>query len=194
MCREGVVFLAEGSRACGLGRQLSLMFIMHISTASFLRLVLGLLQVLVRKERYGGTDENDCVDGDAAVAAGLDGLSCVGDLLCGRFWCWVTLLRGQSVTSSLNALRPTRTVYLSLEVADQQTVEDLPGLIAVANVLERLGGILAAHVEQDLFTTSVVKLTVSRRITCRGSAEMLRMKRRMADQTYGCSSTKLEEL
>ena len=84
--------------------------------------------------------------------------------------------------------------YLSLEVADQQAVEDLPGLITVANVLERLGCVLTADVEQDLFTTSVVNLTVSRRITCRRIAKVLRVKSGVADQTYGCSSTKLDEL
>lgn len=47
--------------------------------------------------------------------------------------------------------------YLSLEVANQQTFEDLSGLVTVANVFERLGCVLAAYIEQDLLTTSVVK-------------------------------------
>ena len=45
--------------------------------------------------------------------------------------------------------------YQALDVADEHAVQDFTGLVAVANVLEGLGGILASHVEQNLLTTAI---------------------------------------
>jgi hypothetical protein len=45
--------------------------------------------------------------------------------------------------------------YQSLQVADEQTLEDLARLVAVADVLEGLGGVLATDVEEDLLTTTI---------------------------------------
>jgi hypothetical protein len=47
-----------------------------------------------------------------------------------------------------------RKTYLSLQVADKKLVEGLTGLVAVANILKGLGGILAGDVEHDLLTTT----------------------------------------
>lgn len=44
--------------------------------------------------------------------------------------------------------------HQTLELADEETVEDLSGLITVADILESLGGILTGNVEHDLLTTA----------------------------------------
>jgi hypothetical protein len=44
--------------------------------------------------------------------------------------------------------------YLALQCADNQLVQGLARLVAVANVLKSLGGILASDVENDLFTAT----------------------------------------
>ena len=46
--------------------------------------------------------------------------------------------------------------YAALEVADEQALEDLAGFVAVADVFEGFGGILAADVEEDFFTAGVL--------------------------------------
>lgn len=46
--------------------------------------------------------------------------------------------------------------YIGLDVADIHLVHDLAGLVRVANILERLGGITASLVQQDLLTTGVL--------------------------------------
>ena len=46
--------------------------------------------------------------------------------------------------------------YFALQVADQESVERFPGLVAVADILKGLGCVLAADVEEDFLTTSVV--------------------------------------
>ena len=56
--------------------------------------------------------------------------------------------------------------YLSLEVADEQAVQDLAGLVAVADVLEGFGGVLAADVQQDFLAASVVRMLVCDRPEC----------------------------
>lgn len=48
--------------------------------------------------------------------------------------------------------------YLSLQVADQHPIQNLPGFVAVAYVLEGFGRVLAADVEEDFFTASVCAL------------------------------------
>lgn len=45
--------------------------------------------------------------------------------------------------------------YVALQSAHLELLERLPGLIAVADILESLGGVLAADVEKDLLTTAV---------------------------------------
>lgn len=49
---------------------------------------------------------------------------------------------------------PERT-HQALEHADLHALEDLPRLVRVADVLERLGRIFARSIEQDLLTTAV---------------------------------------
>jgi hypothetical protein len=49
-----------------------------------------------------------------------------------------------------------RKTYQALHSADQQTLEDLTGLITVADVLEGLCAVLASYVEEDLLTTRVL--------------------------------------
>ena len=46
--------------------------------------------------------------------------------------------------------------YTALESADEEALEDLTGLVAVADVFEGFGGVLAADVEEDFFTTGVL--------------------------------------
>lgn len=45
--------------------------------------------------------------------------------------------------------------YQTLHSADEQTIEDLAGLIGVADVLEGLGAVLATDVQKDFLTTAV---------------------------------------
>lgn len=44
--------------------------------------------------------------------------------------------------------------YLALQIANVQAFESLAGLVAVADILESLGGILAGNIEQNLLTTT----------------------------------------
>ena len=46
--------------------------------------------------------------------------------------------------------------YTALDSSDKETLEDLAGLVAVADVLECLGRVLAADVEHDFFTAGVL--------------------------------------
>lgn len=45
--------------------------------------------------------------------------------------------------------------YVALQRSDLELVEGLAGLVAVADILEGLGGILAGNIEQDLLTATV---------------------------------------
>ena len=54
------------------------------------------------------------------------------------------MLRGRFVT------------YAALEGSNKQALEDLAGLVAVADVFECLGRVLAADVEEDFLTTGVL--------------------------------------
>lgn len=49
-----------------------------------------------------------------------------------------------------------RNTYTALKSADEEALEDLAGLVAVADVFEGLGGVLAADVEEDFFTAGVL--------------------------------------
>ena len=46
--------------------------------------------------------------------------------------------------------------YATLDGSDKKALKDLAGLVAVADVLEGLGGVLAADVEEDFFTAGVL--------------------------------------
>jgi hypothetical protein len=46
--------------------------------------------------------------------------------------------------------------YAALDGSDKKALEDLAGLVAVADVLECLGRVLAADVEHDFLTTGVL--------------------------------------
>lgn len=63
------------------------------SLSSTLRLVLVLLQVLVREKGECGAHENEgiCTDAETSRSSGA-ARACVGDLLGGRLWRWVSLL------------------------------------------------------------------------------------------------------
>lgn len=45
--------------------------------------------------------------------------------------------------------------YTALQGSDKQTVQDLACLVAVADILECLGGVLTTNVQENLLTTSV---------------------------------------
>lgn len=44
--------------------------------------------------------------------------------------------------------------YLALQIANVQLLQSLAGLVAVADILESLGGILAGDIEQNLLATT----------------------------------------
>lgn len=44
--------------------------------------------------------------------------------------------------------------YLALQLANEQLLKSLAGLVAVADILESLGGILAGDIEQNLLATT----------------------------------------
>jgi hypothetical protein len=46
--------------------------------------------------------------------------------------------------------------YTALEVANKKALEDLAGLVTVADVFEGLGRVLAADVKEDFLTTGVL--------------------------------------
>lgn len=56
--------------------------------------------------------------------------------------------------------------YVALQSAHLELLERLPGLIAVADILESLGGVLAANVEKDLLTAAVWGALVLARVVC----------------------------
>jgi hypothetical protein len=49
----------------------------------------------------------------------------------------------------------TKVTYHALHAADQETVEDLTGLVGVADILKGLGAVLAADIQKDFLTTAV---------------------------------------
>lgn len=50
--------------------------------------------------------------------------------------------------------------YLSFQRADEEGFQRLAGLVAVADILERLGCVLSGHVQKNLLTTAVWSLSV----------------------------------
>lgn len=63
--------------------------------------------------------------------------------------------------------------YLSLQGADEQALQNLARLVAVADVLKGLGRVLAADVQQDLFTTAIVVASAPWRLAPLASAAAL---------------------
>lgn len=127
---------------------------------------LCLLQVLESQESKHAANEDDGVKADAhvglagAAGAGLGG-GRGGGGLCGGV---VGLFRCKSVSRLYFAGscvdfagigRLAGKTYTTLESADKQTLEDLAGLIAVADVFEGFGRVLPADVEEHFFTAGV---------------------------------------
>jgi hypothetical protein len=52
----------------------------------------------------------------------------------------------------------SREAYLALQGANKQTIEDLARLVRVADILERLGRVLATNVKEDFLTTAASQL------------------------------------
>ena len=46
--------------------------------------------------------------------------------------------------------------YLSLQLSNQQSLQDLSRLVTVSDILESLGGILSAYVEQDFLSSAAI--------------------------------------
>jgi hypothetical protein len=100
--------------------------------------ILVALQVHVRAIRDGYPNEHDGIEPDTAhgAVAALFGAAGPGsDLVCGGGF-------------------GLRVVGSALQVADEKAIEDLAGLVAVADVFEGLGSVLAAHVEEDFFAAA----------------------------------------
>lgn len=58
-----------------------------------------------------------------------------------------------------------RDAYLALQRANKQPIQDLARLVRVANVLKRLGAVLAADIEHNLLTTAVTMSAYARSVT-----------------------------
>jgi hypothetical protein len=54
--------------------------------------------------------------------------------------------------------------YLALQIANVQLRKSLASLVAVADILESLGGILAGDIEQNLLTTARKRKTQSQQL------------------------------
>ena len=53
-----------------------------------------------------------------------------------------------------------RNVYLALQCANKQPIQNLARLVRVANVLKRLGAVLAADIEHHLLTTAAIYVSL----------------------------------
>lgn len=159
-------------------------FCLLLHDACDLCLLLVLLQVLVGEEGEGAAEQDHGVQADAHVGvAGAAGAGLRGALLLLGFGGGIVGLRrmGMSVRefgggngkrgAILSQLQCSAIfgsmvaqrwgsgggkTYAALESADEQTLEDLAGLVTVADILECLGGVLATDVEEDLLTTGVL--------------------------------------
>jgi hypothetical protein len=63
---------------------------------------------------------------------------------------------GLEVLGAMWQLRGSR-AYLSFQSADEKTFEDFSCFVAVADIFESLGCVLAANIDEDFFTTSVMQ-------------------------------------
>lgn len=131
------------------------LFVWDLSAPShrLLRLGLGVLEVLVGTVGDQTTDEEDGVEADAEAAGGAGagagrGRGRVGGGRGGVTGLTIRLLE------SRGSCWDTGEKYHALEVTDEETVEDLAGLVRVTDVLEGLGSVLAGDVEEDLLTTA----------------------------------------
>jgi hypothetical protein len=121
-------------------------------------LLLLLLEVLVGVESSETTDKDDRVETDAETSAlcvgswgdgtGEGGLGLGVTSLCKR----VSNVAIPRITKTAGSGRSS---YLALQHTDLEGLESLAGLVAVADILERLGGILAGDVEKDLLTAAI---------------------------------------
>jgi len=115
-----------------------------------------LLQVLVGSEGDQAADENDSVEpdahaGGARLGSGRDGTQRwslgrrVARLVAARC---VSKNGGCLLGSSRESrgLGISQASYLALQCADLELGQCFPGLVAVADILESLGGVLASHV------------------------------------------------
>jgi hypothetical protein len=64
--------------------------------------------------------------------------------------------RGDLIVGELEGEK--RKSYQSLQVADEETLEDLAGLVTVSDVLKGLGGVLATDVEENFLTATVCRI------------------------------------
>ena len=51
-------------------------------------------------------------------------------------------------------MKEVETTYQTLKLTNQKTVENLSGLVTVADILESLSGVLTGNVEHNLLTTA----------------------------------------
>jgi len=93
------------------------------------------LKVRVGKVSQSTTDEEDGVK--TGTQTGGIGTACLG---------------GSGLGGGLGC----RVAGLALDGADEEALEDFAGFVAVADVFEGFGGVLAADVEHYFFTTAVV--------------------------------------
>lgn len=117
-----------------------------------------MLQVLVAVVRSHATEKDDRVETDTEASA-----LCVGsrgdDTGEGSLGFRVTSLEKkqtcQQTCCDCNNHKQGSLSYLALQGSDLEGLECLAGLVAVANILERLGGILAGNVEKNLLTAAI---------------------------------------
>jgi hypothetical protein len=57
-----------------------------------------------------------------------------------------------------------RDVYLALQRANKQPIQNLARLVRVANVLKRLGAVLATNIEHNLLTTTIIVSAYARSV------------------------------
>lgn len=82
---------------------------------------------------------SDLLAFEVEVVAAVLGAGSPGCKAHGQYWSWA----GRCACT-----------HLSLQVADDELVQRFPRLVAVANVLESLGGVLAGDIQHDLLTAA----------------------------------------
>lgn len=99
-------------------------------------------------------------------------------------------MRRKNVVSLTTVVATNTGTYLALQVANKELVQGLASLVAVADILESLGGVLAADVENDFLTTAVECVSACnwavRCVKLKGG--LLRLRGAILLGTYGCSS------
>ena len=138
------------------------------------------MQVLVSTVGGGGTKQEESVETDADTAGARAGGSARGGGAGGLGGRVAGLVLLDMDTRIDNKFGGGGWGYLALENTNLQSLEDLAGLVAVADIFKGLGGILAADVEEDFLTTT----------NHDELAQFFHVMRSVC--TYGCSSTKEE--